>query len=58
MSIHIQSPGIAKTVVSTIKDIDAYLATLTVTQLGGKKFPDCGKKGADSVFDEMFIEVP
>ena len=56
--MHIQSPGIAKTVVSTIKDIDAYLATLTVTQLGGKKFPDCGKKGADSVFDEMFIEVP
>ena len=58
MSMHIQSPGIAKTVVSTIKDIDAYLATLTVTQLGGEKFPDCGKKGADSVFDEMFIEVP
>ena len=56
--MHIQSPGIVKTVLSTIKDIDAYLGTLTATQLVGKKFPDCGKKGTDSVFDEMFIEVP
>ena len=39
-------------------DIDAYLATLTGAKLGRKKFPDCGKKDPDCVFDKMFIEVP
>ena len=57
MIAHIQSPGIVRTVYSSIfKDIDAYSATLPGAQLvgigeaspaleNGKKCPDFGKKG-------------
>ena len=61
--MHIQSLGNSLSnhfqgYLGIFRDIHAYSATLTGMQLGRKTFPDCGNKGPDCVFDEMFIKVP